>query len=304
MDEEAKSNVRELTKSAFSFSWAMSMFGAQQMANFFRPTKAAQSFQQVTSATEAELDQALKQVFRMGDDVQRRMVDVLFGAFTQGGLGNGRTSQTAGRDASVTSPPPPQASQPAAQASSQVAQSSSLGWSAIPVPGSQEPQSAGAAQPVGSGDQAQAALPYEADISPDYPFQPHYVEVFGSKMHYIEQGSGEPIVFIHGNPTWSYLWRNVLPHLVPYGRCIAVDIIGYGRSDKPHIQYKWTDQRKYVEEFFRKMGLKHVVLVLHDWGVSLGLSYAMRHESNVRAIAFMEGIFRPFPQWKDFSTPE
>jgi haloalkane dehalogenase len=123
-------------------------------------------------------------------------------------------------------------------------------------------------------------------------------------MHYIEQGTGEPIVFIHGNPTWSYLWRNILPHLVPYGRCIAVDLIGYGRSDKPHIQYKWTDQRKYVEEFFRKMGLKHVLLVLHDWGVSLGLSYAMRHESNVRAIAFMEGIFRPFPQWKDFSTPE
>jgi haloalkane dehalogenase len=278
----------------------MSMFGAQQMANFFRPTKAAQSFEQVTSATEEELDQALKQVFKMGDDVQRRMVDLLFGAFTLGG--NGRSSQ-AGQDASVTSIPP-QASQPPAQTASQVDQSRSLGWSAIPLRNSQQSQSAGTSQPAASGDETQAALPYEADISPDYPFQPHYIEVFGSRMHYIEQGRGEPIVFIHGNPTWSYLWRNILPHLVPYGRCIAVDLIGYGRSDKPHIQYKWTDQRRYVEEFFRKMGLKHVVLVLHDWGVSLGLSYAMRHESNVRAIAFMEGIFRPFPEWKDFSTPE
>lgn len=123
-------------------------------------------------------------------------------------------------------------------------------------------------------------------------------------MHYIEEGTGQPIVFIHGNPTWSYLWRNVLPHLTPYGRCIALDLIGYGRSEKPQIEYKWTTQARYVEEFFRKMGLHDVVLVLHDWGVSLGLNYAMRHESRVKGIAFMEGIFKTFPQWDDFSTPE
>jgi len=175
----------------------------------------------------------------------------------------------------------------------------------MPLSGSARAQSAGNAQPRETGAGAEAAeIPHEDDILPDYPFQPHYVRVFGSKIHFIEEGQGEPIVFIHGNPTWSYLWRNVLPHLVPYGRCIALDLIGYGRSDKPHLQYRWSDQAKYVEEFFRKMGLRNVVLVLHDWGVSLGLNYAMKHESNVRAIAFMEGIFKPFPQWKDFSTPE
>jgi haloalkane dehalogenase len=147
-------------------------------------------------------------------------------------------------------------------------------------------------------------IPHEADISPEYPFSPHYVEVLGSKMHYIEEGKGDAIVFLHGNPTWSYLWRNVIPHLSPYGRCIAPDLVGYGRSEKPEIEYRWAQQAKYVEEFFRKLNLKNVTLVLHDWGVSLGLNYAMRHESNVKAIVFMEGIFKTFPHWEDFSTPE
>ena len=71
-------------------------------------------------------------------------------------------------------------------------------------------------------------------------------------MHYIEEGTGEPIVFIHGNPTWSYLWRNVLPHLVPYGRCIRARSHWLRQIGKPQIEYKWTDQARYVEEFFRK----------------------------------------------------
>jgi haloalkane dehalogenase len=147
-------------------------------------------------------------------------------------------------------------------------------------------------------------LPHESDISPDYNFEPHYVEVFGARMHYVEQGTGSPIVFLHGNPTWSYLWRNVIPHVSPHGRCIAPDLMGYGRSDKPDIEYRWSEQARYVEEFFRRTGLRDVTLVLHDWGVSLGLNYALRHEQNVRGVAFMEGIFRPFPTWEDFSTPD
>lgn len=293
--------MREFTKSALSFSWAMSMFGVQQALNFFQPSKAAQSFEQVTSATEDELAQSLQSVFKTGDDIQRRMVDVVFGAFTLGGFGEGQSNDA--RSGEATSFPGSQ-SQGDSSASQPPTQSRASGWGAIPVSVAVTPQTVNDARREPAGQAEAAEIPHENDIAPDYPFEPHYVEVFGSKIHFIEEGVGEPIVFIHGNPTWSYLWRNVLPHLVPYGRCIALDLIGYGKSDKPHIQYKWTEQAKYLEEFFRKMGLKNVVLVLHDWGVSLGLNYAMRHESNVRAIAFMEGIFKTFPQWNDFSTPE
>lgn len=270
------------------------------MFNLFRPSKAVQSFEQVTSATEEELAQSLQGIFRMGDDVQRRMVDVLFGALrTDARQSNNHvpTSQGAVYQNSQPEQTPPYNS------TQRSPQSTASGWGAMPLKSNDLQQSAGVqrAEPAGAGP---SEIPHEAGISAEYPFESRYVEVFGSMMHFIEEGTGEPIVFIHGNPTWSYLWRNVLPHLVPFGRCIALDLIGYGRSDKPQIQYKWTDQARYVEEFFRKMGLKNVVLVLHDWGVSLGLNYAMRHESNVRAIAFMEGIFRVFPQWKDFSTPE
>jgi haloalkane dehalogenase len=277
----------------------MSLFGAQQMLNVFRPTKAAQSFEQVNSATEAELHQSLQRVFKTGDELQRRMIDAVFGAFGLGGFRNGVSNSTP-----VTQAIPPPNRQPEQTSPIQRStQPASSGWGSMPLKNNVQQQSAGAqrSEPAGT---APAELPHEPNISPDYPFRSRYVEVFGSRMHYIEEGTGEPIVFIHGNPTWSYLWRNVLPHLVPYGRCIALDLIGYGRSDKPRIDYKWTNHTKYVEEFFRKMNLKNVTLVLHDWGVSLGLNYAMRHESRVAAIAFMEGIFKTFPQWENFSTPE
>ena len=143
----------------------------------------------------------------------------------------------------------------------------------------------------------------ETDISPDYPFEPHYQEVLGSRMHYVDVGSGDPILILHGNPTWSYLWRNIIPHLEPLGRCIAPDLIGYGRSDKPGIEYHWFEHVKYLEAFIEKLGLKNVTLVLHDQGSALGFHYASRHESNVKALAFFEAIIRPFP-WDQFSSPE
>lgn len=279
----------------------MSLFGAQQMFNVFRPSKAVQSFEQVTSATEGELDRSLQGIFKMGDDVQRRMVDLMFGVV---GAGGGRSNNNTQNSQGASYPNPQPQQPPYNNTTQRPPQSTSPGWGAMPLRNSSPPPSAGAQRSEPTAGAAPREFPHEADISPDYPFEPRYVDVFGSRMHYIEQGTGEPIVFIHGNPTWSYLWRNVLPYLVPYGRCIAVDLIGYGRSDKPQIEYKWTEQARYVEEFFRKMGLNDVVLVLHDWGVSLGLNYAMRHESRVKAIAFMEGIFRTFPKWDDFSTPE
>ncbi len=138
-------------------------------------------------------------------------------------------------------------------------------------------------------------------ISADFPFESKYLEVHGSKIHYIDEGSGDPILFLHGNPTSSYLWRNIIPYLIPHGRCIALDLIGMGRSDKPDLEYRFFDHSKYVEEFIEKLDLSNLTLVIHDWGSGLGFHYAMRHESNIKGIAFMEALVKPM-KWKDFPS--
>jgi len=138
-------------------------------------------------------------------------------------------------------------------------------------------------------------------ISPDFPFESKFIEVYGSKMHYIDEGEGDPILFLHGNPASNYLWRNIIPYLTPHARCIAPDLIGMGKSDKPDITYDFADQSKYLEGFIEKLGLSNVTLVLHDWGSGLGFHYGMRHESNLKGIAFMEAMVKPI-KWEDFST--
>jgi haloalkane dehalogenase len=140
-------------------------------------------------------------------------------------------------------------------------------------------------------------------ISADFPFESRYVEVHGSKMHYIDEGAGDPILFLHGNPTSSYLWRNIIPHLVPHGRCIAPDLIGMGKSDKPDLAYRFSDHSKYLEGFIEELGLSNVTVILHDWGSGLGFHYAMRHESNIKAIAFMEALLKPM-KWEDFPSDQ
>ena len=90
-------------------------------------------------------------------------------------------------------------------------------------------------------------------ISAKFPYTSKFIEVNGSKMHYVDEGSGNPILFLHGNPTSSYLWRNIIPHLSRAGRCIAPDLIGFGKSDKPDIEYRFFDHVKYVEGFIEKM---------------------------------------------------
>jgi len=130
-------------------------------------------------------------------------------------------------------------------------------------------------------------------ISAEFPYQSHYLIVNGSRMRYIMLGQGDPILFVHGNPTSSYLWRNVIPHLSRYGRCIAIDLIGMGESDKPIIDYTFFDHSEYLESFIEKLGLKNITLVLHDWGGPLGFYYTARHQDNVKGIAFMETFVAP-----------
>jgi haloalkane dehalogenase len=137
-------------------------------------------------------------------------------------------------------------------------------------------------------------------ISADFLFKSKYVEVHGSNIHYVDEGSGDPILLIHGNPTSSYLWRNIIPHVTSVGRAIAPDLIGMGKSDKPAIDYRFFDHVTYVEGFIEKLALTNITLVIHDWGSALGFYYAMRHESNIKGIAFMEAILAPVPSWDMF----
>ena len=140
-------------------------------------------------------------------------------------------------------------------------------------------------------------------ISASFPFESRFVEVHGSKLHYVEEGAGDPILFLHGNPTSSYLWRNVIPHLQPHGRAIALDLIGMGKSDKPDIEYRFVDHARYLEGFINALELSKITLVLHDWGSGLGFDYAMRHPERIKGIAFMDAITRTM-SWKDADAVE
>ena len=141
-------------------------------------------------------------------------------------------------------------------------------------------------------------LVYENIEFPELPYASRYIEINGAKMHYMEAGDpgGTPILLLHGNPTWSYLWRNVMPHLEDSGRVIAVDLIGMGKSDKPDIGYTFVEHRDYLWGFIEMMELEDIVLVIHDWGSGLGFDYAYNHPNNVQAIAFMEAILAPIPE--------
>lgn len=131
------------------------------------------------------------------------------------------------------------------------------------------------------------------EISAAFPFESKFVDVHGAKMHYIDVGEGDPILFLHGNPTSSYLWRNIIPHLSSQGRCIAPDLIGMGKSDHPDIPYRYNDHYRYVSGFISALGIgSNLTLVIHDWGSALGFRWAHEHESGVKAIAFMEAMVR------------
>jgi haloalkane dehalogenase len=138
------------------------------------------------------------------------------------------------------------------------------------------------------------------DISADFPFEHRYVDVRGSKMAYVDEGQGDPILFLHGNPTSSYAWRNVIPYVRGLGRCIAPDLIGMGRSDKPDLAYRFVDHARYLDGFIRALGLDRITFVVHDWGSALAFDWGTRHPERVRAYAFMEAFLAPVPSWEQF----
>jgi haloalkane dehalogenase len=128
------------------------------------------------------------------------------------------------------------------------------------------------------------------------------IPVLDSFMAYVEVGVGAPIVFLHGNPTSSYLWRNVIPLLQGSGRCLAPDLIGMGRSGKASGgTYRFADHARYLDAWFEALALRDVTLVVHDWGSALGFHWARRHPERVRALAYMEAIVRPvtWAEWPE-----
>jgi haloalkane dehalogenase len=131
----------------------------------------------------------------------------------------------------------------------------------------------------------------------------HDTKILDSTIHHRESGSGRPIVFLHGNPTSSLLWRNVIPRLAGEARCLAPDLIGMGRSGKPPIDYSFADHARYLDAWFDALALRDVTLVIHDWGSALGFHWARRHPERVNGIAFMEGIVRPlrWDEWPEAS---
>lgn len=128
------------------------------------------------------------------------------------------------------------------------------------------------------------------------------VRALDSEMAYADVGAGAPVVFLHGNPTSSYLWRNVIPHVAPEGRCLAPDLIGMGRSGaNPSGSYRFADHARYLDAWFEALALKDVVLVVHDWGSALGFHWARRHPDRVAGVAYMEAIVRPltWAEWPE-----
>ena len=132
-------------------------------------------------------------------------------------------------------------------------------------------------------------------ISANDPYKRKRVSVLDSDMAYVDTGSGDPVVFLHGNPTSSYLWRNIIPQVEKGHRCLAPDLIGMGDSGKnPAGSYRFVDHARYLDAWFEAMDLtQSVTLVIHDWGSALGFHWAHRHPERIKAIVYMEAIVQP-----------
>jgi haloalkane dehalogenase len=142
----------------------------------------------------------------------------------------------------------------------------------------------------------------ETEISSADWYERRRLAVLDSHMAYVQVGVGDPIVFLHGNPTSSYLWRNVIAQLEGRGRCLAPDLIGMGRSGRvPGGQYRLADHVRYLDAWFEALDLRRVTLVVHDWGSALGFHWAQRQPDRVKALVYMEAIVRPvtWAEWPE-----
>jgi len=139
-------------------------------------------------------------------------------------------------------------------------------------------------------------------ISAEFPFAHQTATVLGSEMAYVDTGAGQPVLFLHGNPTSSYLWRNIIPYVSSTHRAIAPDLIGMGNSEKPDIDYTYEDHAKYLKALIEELELEDIILVVHDWGSVLGMEYARLHPENVAGIVFMEALVPPVFPAKDLSS--
>jgi len=141
-------------------------------------------------------------------------------------------------------------------------------------------------------------------MSPLSAADPHprkRVRVLDTEMAYVDAGAGDPVVFLHGNPTSSYLWRNVIPHVSGSHRCLAPDLVGMGDSGRvPGTTYRFVEHARYLDAWFEALGLsRNVMLVVHDWGSALGFHWARRHAERVKGVAYMEAIVRPVT-WQEW----
>lgn len=136
-------------------------------------------------------------------------------------------------------------------------------------------------------------------ISEDFPYVMKRAKTLDSEMAYVDTGHGDPVVFLHGNPTSSYLWRNVIPYAEKSSRCLAPDLVGMGQSGKSlRYAYKFLDHAAYLDSWFDSLKLKNVILVVHDWGAALGFYRACRFPEQIAGIVYMEAMVRP-RLWSD-----
>jgi haloalkane dehalogenase len=133
------------------------------------------------------------------------------------------------------------------------------------------------------------------------PHRRQRARILDTEISYVDEGDGDPIVFLHGNPTSSYLWRNIIPYAKECGRCLAPDLVGMGQSGRSPAQaYRFLDHARYLDAWFDALHLnRNIVLVLHDWGSALGFYRAFRHRDQIQAIVYMEAIVQP-RRWEDF----
>jgi haloalkane dehalogenase len=138
-------------------------------------------------------------------------------------------------------------------------------------------------------------------ISANDPYERRHAAVLDTEIAYVDTGAGDPVVFLHGNPTSSYLWRNVIPEVEPHARCLAPDLVGMGDSGPaPDSSYRFADHARYIDAWFDALlPTQSVTLVGHDWGSVLGFYWARRHPERVRGLAYMEAIVRPV-SWEEW----